>query len=183
MVTQLCGFPVFFPLGRAGRITARGSQSGREKRQDESFQVRTWKLSSRLFSQPDWLPLGLRGCAGRSENVEEPITWGSNFVVLLSSQKFFLKFFVERASFRDWDQGSFVFVPWYFQRLAIILGWISTVDRVQAILVYIQIRTPMSEKYKKGFCFIVLLYLFEVVQNIFWCPEVRPTGIHVCAGI
>ena len=23
---------------------------------------RTWKLSSRLFSRPDWLPLGLRGC-------------------------------------------------------------------------------------------------------------------------
>ena len=22
----------------------------------------TWKLSSRLFSRPDWLPLGLRGC-------------------------------------------------------------------------------------------------------------------------
>ena len=46
----------------------RGSQSGREKRRDESFQVgakesfaRTWKLSSRLFSRPDWLPLGLRG--------------------------------------------------------------------------------------------------------------------------
>ena len=90
----------------------RGSQSGREKRRDESFQVlvrtheqnsvetvrrlgaiiqsnflcpigsqhplefleiarwesvptgsftRTWKLSSRPFSGPDWLPLGLRG--------------------------------------------------------------------------------------------------------------------------
>ena len=24
--------------------------------------ARTWKLSSRLFSRPDWLPLGLRGC-------------------------------------------------------------------------------------------------------------------------
>ena len=46
---------------------------GGEKRRDESFQVRaeesvprgsftgTWKLSSQLFSWPDWLPLGLRG--------------------------------------------------------------------------------------------------------------------------
>ena len=25
--------------------------------------VRTWKLSSRLFSRPDWLPMGLRGWA------------------------------------------------------------------------------------------------------------------------
>ena len=24
--------------------------------------ARTWKLSSHLFSRPDWLPLGLRGC-------------------------------------------------------------------------------------------------------------------------
>ena len=49
----------------------RGSQSGREKRRDERFQARPeeggssareWKLSSRLFSRPDWLPLGLRGC-------------------------------------------------------------------------------------------------------------------------
>ena len=24
--------------------------------------ARTWKLSSRLFTRPDWLPLGLRGC-------------------------------------------------------------------------------------------------------------------------
>ena len=24
--------------------------------------ARAWKLSSRLFSRPDWLPLGLRGC-------------------------------------------------------------------------------------------------------------------------
>ena len=49
----------------------RGSQSGREKRCDERFEARTeeggssaraWKLSSRLFSRPDWLPLGLRGC-------------------------------------------------------------------------------------------------------------------------
>ena len=39
----------------------RGSQTGREKRRDERFQVPTWKLSSRLFSRPDWLPLGLRG--------------------------------------------------------------------------------------------------------------------------
>ena len=27
----------------------------------------TWKLSSRLFSRPDWLPLGLRGCTIRSK--------------------------------------------------------------------------------------------------------------------
>ena len=54
------------------------------------------------------------------------------------------------------------------------------VDRVQArsSLVYIQIRISMSVKYKTGFCFIVLLYLFEVVQNIFWCPEVRPIGMY-----
>ena len=149
MVTQLCGCPVFFPSGRAGR----------------------------------------------SENVEEPITWGSNCSVLLWSQKFFLKFFVERARFRgslslfrDLDQGSSFFVAWYFQRLAIIIGWISTVDsmvdRVQArsSLVYIQIRISMSVKYKTGFCFIVLLYLFEVVQNIFWCPEVRPIDRYVWAG-
>ena len=38
----------------------RGSQSGWKKRRDESFQVR--KLSFRLFSRPDWLPLGLPGC-------------------------------------------------------------------------------------------------------------------------
>ena len=50
----------------------RGSQSGREKRRDESFQVRakelfarTSKLSSRPFSRPNCLPLGLRGwCTG-----------------------------------------------------------------------------------------------------------------------
>ena len=28
----------------------------------------TWKLSSRLFSRPDWLPLGLRGCDLFSHN-------------------------------------------------------------------------------------------------------------------
>ena len=28
--------------------------------------ARNWKLSSRLFSRPDWLPLGLRGCSSRS---------------------------------------------------------------------------------------------------------------------
>ena len=27
--------------------------------------ARAWKLSSGLFSRPDWLPLGLRGCASR----------------------------------------------------------------------------------------------------------------------
>ena len=138
MVTQLCGFPVFFPSGRAGR----------------------------------------------SENVEEPITWGSNCSVLLWSQKFFLKFFVERARFRgslslfrDLDQGSSFFVAWYFQRLAIIIGWISTVES-KPVLVYIQIQISMSVKYKTAFCFIVLLYVFEVVQNIFWCPEVRSIGMY-----
>ena len=41
----------------------RGSQSGRVKRRDESFKpVLSWKLLSRLFSRPDWPPLGLRGC-------------------------------------------------------------------------------------------------------------------------
>ena len=51
----------------------RSSQSGLEKRRDESFQARVeeplgtdsharaWKLLSRLFSRPEWLPLGLRG--------------------------------------------------------------------------------------------------------------------------
>ena len=29
--------------------------------------ARAWKLSSRLFSRPDWLPLGLRGCEERGE--------------------------------------------------------------------------------------------------------------------
>ena len=28
--------------------------------------ARTWKLSSRLFSRPDWLPLGLQGCSWHS---------------------------------------------------------------------------------------------------------------------
>ena len=28
--------------------------------------ARTWKLSSRLFTRPDWLPLGLRGCVNLS---------------------------------------------------------------------------------------------------------------------
>ena len=28
----------------------------------KSFSAHAWKLSSRLFSRPDWLPLGLRGC-------------------------------------------------------------------------------------------------------------------------
>ena len=43
----------------------RGSQSGREKRRDESSFARTWKLSSRPFSRPNWLSLGLRGwCTG-----------------------------------------------------------------------------------------------------------------------
>ena len=37
---------------------ARGSQSGRVKRRDESFKTSAWKLSSRLFSRPYWPPLG-----------------------------------------------------------------------------------------------------------------------------
>ena len=64
---QLVGYYQCFVHSR--RI--RGSQSGREKRCDKRFQARTeeggsfvraWKLSSRRFSRPDWLPLGLRGC-------------------------------------------------------------------------------------------------------------------------
>ena len=31
--------------------------------------TRAWKLSSRLFSRPDWLPLGLRGCEERGEGM------------------------------------------------------------------------------------------------------------------
>ena len=50
----------------------RGSQSGWDKRRDERFQASTWKLSSHLFSQPDWLPLGLRGRC-----------WWFSFIVLL----------------------------------------------------------------------------------------------------
>ena len=43
----------------------RGSQSGQEKRRDESSFARTWKLSSRPFSRLNWLSLGLRGwCTG-----------------------------------------------------------------------------------------------------------------------
>ena len=30
--------------------------------------ARTWKLSSRLFSLPDWLPLGLQGCSVTQTN-------------------------------------------------------------------------------------------------------------------
>ena len=32
--------------------------------------ARTWKFSSCLFSQPDWLPLGLRGCLSRSSCIK-----------------------------------------------------------------------------------------------------------------
>ena len=32
--------------------------------------ARTWKLSSCLFSRPDWLPLGLRGCLSRSSCIK-----------------------------------------------------------------------------------------------------------------
>ena len=62
--------------GKRGRTECSSSetkgQSGREKRRDESFQARTWKLSSRLFSRPDWLPLGFRGCGvmGRGEKAK-----------------------------------------------------------------------------------------------------------------
>ena len=57
----------FLPFDMNPSSENQGSQSGREKRWDESFQLRskertrTWKLSSHLFSRPGWLPLGLRG--------------------------------------------------------------------------------------------------------------------------
>ena len=41
----------------------RGSQSVLAKKHDESF--RAWKISSRLFSPPDWLPLDLPGLITR----------------------------------------------------------------------------------------------------------------------
>jgi len=41
----------------------RGSQSVLVKKHDESF--RAWKISSRLFSRPDWLPLDLPGLITR----------------------------------------------------------------------------------------------------------------------
>ena len=48
----------------------RSSHSGREKRRNERFKYgrksRAWKLSSRLFSRPDWLLLSLRGCYTRN---------------------------------------------------------------------------------------------------------------------